>query len=211
MAQQNRNTLKQYFETGKKPTQQEYEDLIDSFLNRDEDDFVESLENATTSNAGIVRRSTSAEAESGVDINAYVTPLGTKKAIENFAPSLAPVQSVNGYTGIVNIDILNEDTGWIDATLLNNIVEFNTAEKPRYRKKNGVVYFKGRVKGGPATNSSTVLFNLPAQFRPLTVTVILIGTAAGGARVEIQTNGNVNCVSYHNQWTSISGVCYLID
>ncbi|MGH1384931.1 hypothetical protein [Kordia sp.] len=130
----NRNDLKQYFETGKKPTQQEYEDLIDSTVNKSDDKAnleeaaneaiddkyitpktakraVEThLPNATTSQAGIVRRSTATEVDSGANVNAYVTPLNTRNIIEDLAPGLAPVQSVNGLDGHVVLNLGNSST-----------------------------------------------------------------------------------------------------
>lgn len=45
MAKKNRNTLKTYFQTGKKPTEAQFADLIDSFVNRLEDDFESIMEN----------------------------------------------------------------------------------------------------------------------------------------------------------------------
>lgn len=54
-----------------------------------------------------------------------------------------------------------QDTGWVDATLLNGWV--NIAGDPvRYRRRGGVVYMSGRASGGTAT---TVL-TLGVGFRP---------------------------------------------
>jgi len=51
MAEKNRDDLKEYFEIGKKPTEQEYADLIDSFINRLDDNFAMSFD--TSGNAFI--------------------------------------------------------------------------------------------------------------------------------------------------------------
>jgi hypothetical protein len=40
MAEKNRVTLKSYFETGDRPTQENFADLVDSFVNRTDDPFV---------------------------------------------------------------------------------------------------------------------------------------------------------------------------
>ncbi len=64
-------TLKSYFENGKKPTEQEFEELIDAFVHRDDD--LQSLSGAI---AEIV------EAQQGVVNDKYMTPFLTKIAIE---------------------------------------------------------------------------------------------------------------------------------
>ena len=117
MAQQNRQTLKSYFETGDKPTEDEFADLIDSFVNRLEDDYVENLPNASTSQRGIVQQASSSEVNSATNNNKYVTPLGVKNSIENFAP----VTSVNGKTGEV---ILNIDESTSKGTVNQGIAKF---------------------------------------------------------------------------------------
>ena len=117
MAQQNRQTLKSYFETGDKPTEDEFADLIDSFVNRLEDDYVENLPNASTSQRGIVQQASSSEVNSATNNNKYVTPLGVKNSIENFAP----VTSVNGKTGEV---VLNIDESTSRGTVNQGIAKF---------------------------------------------------------------------------------------
>ncbi|WP_158837814.1 hypothetical protein [Polaribacter sp. L3A8] len=105
MAEQNRSVLKEYFRTGKKPTEQNYTDIIDSFVNRSDDDFVEAihpLTDATTTQKGIVEQATLAEVEAGTDSTRFVTPKGAKRAVETFT-----TESIKKITKLFNINDLN--------------------------------------------------------------------------------------------------------
>lgn len=214
MAEKNRNDLKSYFNAGDRPTENEFADLIDSFVNRLDDDFVESLPSANTSTPGIVRRSTAVEVTNGANVNAYVTPSNTVSAIEDRSPGLAPVQSVNNMTGDVVLD-LGEDTGWIEPDLLNNIINYGTEyQVARFRKKNGVVYVEGLVKGGTNANQRHI-FILPVGYRP---TKRLVFTVYGGAgasvsakRLDVQTNGVLTFYDYDSNFASLSGISFLVD
>lgn len=53
MAQRNKNTLKGYFNTGDKPTEQQFEDLIDSFHNKVDEPIVQSV-NGQTGNVTVL-------------------------------------------------------------------------------------------------------------------------------------------------------------
>ncbi|MDH7911367.1 hypothetical protein [Winogradskyella sp. SYSU M77433] len=99
MAEKNRTDLKAYFEEGDRPTESQFEDLIDSFVNRLDDDFVATLPDGNESQKGIVQQASESEVGLGVNNSKYVTPLGAKTAAQTFAP----VQSVNGQTGTITI------------------------------------------------------------------------------------------------------------
>jgi flagellar biosynthesis/type III secretory pathway protein FliH len=101
MAEKNRATLKTYFETGDRPTQQDFIDLIDSAVNRTDDPFVQALPDASTTAKGIVQQATTADVQAGTNTQLYVTPAGAKTAVQTFAP----VASVNGQTGAVTLVI----------------------------------------------------------------------------------------------------------
>ncbi|WP_075343790.1 hypothetical protein [Tenacibaculum agarivorans] len=215
MAEQNRNTLKEYFKAGEKPTAQEYGDLIDSFVSRTDDDFVETLPplpDATTTKKGIVEQATLTEVQTGTDDTRFVTPKGAKRAVETFAP-VAPVQSVNGQTGDVIIEIENEDTGWQTPLLQNGIENYSSSyQAPRFRKKNGVVYIEGTVRGGIPGPSTTTIFTLPSGFRP-SKRLILKGIKSGDVvvRIDISTSGVMYCYDYDTTMVSISGISFLVD
>lgn len=76
MATKNRGELKFYFETGKRPIQEEFEDLIDSQLNIDED------------------KASEIDAQNDQIDDKYLTPKAVKKSVEAFSP----VKKVNNIT-----------------------------------------------------------------------------------------------------------------
>lgn len=232
MAQENRNTLKQYFETGKKPTEQEYANLVDSTVNNDEDkasvaeaqagnDDVkyitsktakrsvetfasDAVPSATISTKGKVELATLIEVQTGTDSERAVTPEGAKRAAEIHSPVL----SVNNQTGHV---VLGEDSGWQTPSLLNGITDHSTGyQGARYRKKDGVVFVEGLVKGGTATGTVTI-FNLPTGFRPSKRLIMNTYRANGVFRTDIAPDGSVICFSYNSTLTSISGISFLVD
>lgn len=84
MATKNRGILKSYFETGKRPIQEEFENLIDSQLNIEED------------------KASEADAQNDQIDNKYLTPKMVKKSVETFAP----VKNVNNITPDSNGNIV---------------------------------------------------------------------------------------------------------
>lgn len=232
MAEKHRSEVKPNFKTGKRPTEEHFFDLIDSAVNKLDDraNLTEAadetnnekfitpktakravethLPNATTTEAGIVRRSTSTEVDNGANVNAYVTPLNTKNAIEDLAPGLAPVQSINNQVGDVVLE-LGEDSGWQSLLLQNNVINYGgTYQVARYRKKNGVVYIEGLLKGG--IGNDVTIGTLPIGFRPNKRIVLFTQRLAGVARVDIKSNGEIICYSYNSTMTSISGISFII-
>jgi len=195
MAQKNRTTLKSYFETGDKPTQSQFEDLIDSSVNNTDD-------NATTTKKGIVEQATIAEVTTGTDDTRFVTPKGAKHAAETHAPVL----SVNGQTGNVAI---GDDSGWLQAALINGFTNYGSNfQIARFRKKNGVVHVEGLIKGG---GPSVPIFVLPPGFWPENK---LIFSSIGNnslARINIDANGEVVAIVHHSQWISLSGISFIAD
>jgi len=205
--EQTRGILKGYFETGDKPTEQEYIDLIDSCLNKTDDSFITTIPDSSTTQKGIAEQATLAEVETGTDGSRFVTPEGAKRAAETHSL----VKSVNGQTGDVIVSS-NDDSGWIDAPLQGTITNVGGAfQTARYRKLNGVVYIEGRVQGG-VDDSTNTIFQLPLGFRPtkrLTITVIKSGRIA--TKLDINANGNLRCAKFSSTWTSICGISFLVD
>lgn len=139
MAQKNRTDLKAFFETGDKPTQSQFADLIDSFYNIDED-----------------------------------------------------------------------DSGWQTATLQNGFINYGTSSysNARYRKKNGILYIDGLIKNG---SPNTVIFNLPAGFRPSARLVFPVLSNFSARRVDVHPNGNVEAITHHTAWMSLAGISFVLD
>ena len=202
MAQKNRTTLKSYFETGDKPTESQFEDLIDSFVSHQDDSFVSSLPNATTSQKGIAEQATLAEVNAGTDDSRFVTAKGAKQA----AIIHAPVLSVNGQTGNITV---GHDSGWQSASLINGFVHYGGAYEPaRYRRKNGVVYLQGLIKGGTA---GSPIFHLPSDFRPSKRLIFAIIGNGNIARIDIDVNGVVIASVHYPQFMSLSGISFVVD
>ncbi|MEM6685624.1 MAG: hypothetical protein AAF617_07475 [Bacteroidota bacterium] len=143
MAEKNRTELKSYFETGDRPTQDEFIDFIDSAVNKGQDkaSLTEALTNndtkyvtpkganhivnsvvlnATTTTRGKVELATLTEVTSGTDTSRAVTPQGAKRAAEVHAP----VTSVNGQTGAITLSV---DDGNDIGSVRNGIVKFFTS------------------------------------------------------------------------------------
>lgn len=86
-----------------------------------------------------------------------------------------------------------DDTGWASPTLLNSWSNLGSGYvAARYKRRAGVVHVQGTITGGTATDG-TVLFNLPAGFRPSAAMQLAVaaGSVSGVGRVEVQANGNV--------------------
>lgn len=230
MAEKNRTELKSYFETGDRPTEDAFIDLIDSGVSRSEDkaSLTEALStndtkyitpktanhivdnavpNATIATKGKVELATLTEVTTGTDSSRAVTPEGAKRAAEVHAP----VTSVNGQTGAI---VIGNDSGWTVPLLQNGFLNFNATwyEAARYRKKNGVVYLEGLVKAG-ATN--TILFQLPSGFRPskriMLSTISYDATVYSTARIDITSGGDIYIVTDPGEFTSLFGLSFLVD
>ncbi len=94
-----------------------------------------------------------------------------------------------------------EDSGWknvIGTSVAGSAISTPTAGAAvRYRKKNGIVFISGNVKINKA-DGNTVLFTLPAGFRPGSM-LYTVNTGTGNlmSRYFIATNGNVACEWVH--------------
>lgn len=151
---------------------------------------------ASATNKGKVELATIAEAKAGTDKVRAVTPEGVKKAIE----ALAPAQSAS------------EDSGWKAAKLPSGITPYHSTlyHSARYRKKNGVVYIEGMIKGGKEENTFT-LFELLPGYRPNRRMIFNTSRSNGIQRTDITKAGEVICYAYNPGWTIISGISFLVD
>lgn len=199
-----RPALKAYFQTGDKPTQSEFEDLIDSVPNLNEDGTP--LTNATlpvasTSQNGIATQATNAEINTGTQNSKYVTPAGAKLAAEKHAPVL----SVNGNTGIVQV---GEDSGWKNAQLRTGFTVYGASwQVPRYRRMNDVIYLDGLVKH---SLSAGLIFVLDPGFRPSRQILFSAISNNALARINIFPNGEVHGVNLNPTWVSLNGVVFAL-
>lgn len=207
MAEKTRTELKEYFNAGDRPTETQFADLIDSFLNRVEDPFIDTIPEASTSQKGIVQQASETEVNEGTNDDKYVTPKGVKDSVT----TLAPVTSVNGQTGEVNITIPTvDDSGWQTPTLLYGFTNYGSGyQGVHYRKINKVVHIEGLVKGGHAGRE---IFILPAGFRPSTKLVFaMVYDRAKISYVEVDSNGLIVPDAIGGTWTNITGISFPVD
>lgn len=98
------------------------------------------------------------------------------------------------------------------ATLQNGWTADTGAFTPAsyWKDANSVVHITGLIRGGTAT-SGTVLFNLPAGYRPFGTEVFsVLNGGNNGRRLDILANGNVtiNASDYANSWIALSGISF---
>lgn len=87
-------------------------------------------------------------------------------------------------------DILYQNTPWINLPL-SGVTEYGTTTTPQYKRKGGVVYLKGAVKGITAVNK--IIGTLPANYRPRGTTHNFAAPTSGKgmARWAINTDGTI--------------------
>jgi len=101
---------------------------------------------------------------------------------------------------------------WTKPTLSAGWSTFSSANAAEgYTKSSdGVVTLRGLIKGGTITNG-TVLFTLPAGYRP-TGTIAFISVCNGTpCRVDVSSNGNVLARGFDANWSSLAGVSFVAE
>lgn len=88
--------LKQYFQAGKRPTESQFWDLLDSYAHLDGNELARIIENVNTENGYLVFRS--------AGNSAIITKISLQDIKSNMGIPNTIVQSINGQSGIVNID-----------------------------------------------------------------------------------------------------------
>lgn len=134
---------------------------------------------------------------------------------EYFQTSKKPTEEQFGNLIDSTINTINNDSGWSSPTLLNGISNFSEAHQgARFRKKDGVVYIQGLIKGGTSqTSGSTyVLFQLPVGHRPekKLIFATMLSTGAN-SRIDIDVDGKVYGMIYNNVWTVLNGIQFPVD
>lgn len=216
--EKDRVELKQVFATDYKPTEQDFADLIDSCLNVSDTGGTGVIKGeATTTSKGLAERATLTEIDSGTDSERFVTPAGAKRAVEKHAL----VKSINGQTGAVTIATSSgEDTGWVSANLTTGLTDYGyeSAAKDwqgvRFRKKDGVVYIQGTLKGGVNAAVNLQLFTLDTGFRPLKnlMFAALKGSTGGTiVRIDVFPTGKVAIKKHSSARVCLDGICFPLD
>lgn len=116
----------------------------------------------------------------------------------------------NGYLSLQSIFYTSSYTDWHGMTLQNGWVYYGSSlTTPAYTKAtDGLVSLKGLIKTGTV---GTTITTLPAGYRP--AQRILYHSVSSGVyyRLDINSNGDVICVSGNNGWMSLDGVVFYAD
>lgn len=133
------------------------------------------------------------------------------------APSAPPSSFVLAHvavganvTSIVTANITDNRVGaglppWIAPTYLNG---YTTGTVPvAYRLIGNRVTLRGNAVG---VTAFTVMFTLPAGYRPQTAMTVSVATSSGALPVTIDTAGNVSCINAFAT-AYLDGVTFLID
>lgn len=136
---------------------------------------------------------------SGVDPFAYVI---VEKGTSYSYATIISTNSIEKFK-ITNSSYENlDDTGWIDATLTSDFIPYSNSNenKPRYRKKNGIVYIRGCVSPKAELEASAtgkIIFTLPTGYR---TSFGLIKVCQGSGKnvwcLAVNTNGTVTIARY---------------
>jgi hypothetical protein len=102
-----------------------------------------------------------------------------------------------------------EEEGWTDATLQNSWAHYGSpfANAGFYKDKQGVVHLRGVIRNG-VTTTNTVLFTLPAGYRPPTRKLIATQSNGSEARFDIATNGDVLIQIGSSTWFSFENCSF---
>lgn len=122
------------------------------------------------------------------------------------------VSEKNAFEVAIPLDIqagFVED-GRINATLKNSWVNYSSGYRPAsyYRDPAGVVHLAGLIKGG-TTSAETVLFTLPAGYRPSVAEKFFCVSMNAICVIDVYNNGDVAIKAGANAgWVSLSGVSF---
>jgi hypothetical protein len=107
-----------------------------------------------------------------------------------------------------------DDTGWIAPALQSGWGQYAGWEPAGYRRINGIVYLRGLISGGTTTDG-TLIFTLPAGFRPQAATTgkhISVASSNALGVIKVRENGRVECGTPVNaSWLSFAGVSFPAD
>lgn len=119
--------------------------------------------------------------------DAYLAEYGSSAASPLWVDVNGVLQRHNGTAWVSLVG----DTGWVTPTLLNGWVAYGGSYRTvQYRRLNNVVYVRGMMKGGTVT-PGTVIFNLPAGFRPSAYDVHEAWGNGGAIPFEVAPTGAV--------------------
>lgn len=112
----------------------------------------------------------------------------TSATLTAYITKIVPA-SFNVGLGVEEVDLTGFD--WKAPTLGASWVDYGAPwEVAGYCRRGGLVHLRGLIKNGTAT-SGTLLFTLPAGYRPVSDKHFRVHTSGGGASMTVQSNGDV--------------------
>lgn len=106
------------------------------------------------------------------------------------------VRTANAASGWSGWLVVAEDTGWVSMSMTGG-ASFTVQRPLYYRRRNGVVYFKGALT--VPTGGYTAFANVPVGFRPDTDRLMAVSSNTGTVM-----SGVVNATGNLNSWTNAS-------
>lgn len=109
----------------------------------------------------------------------------------NLAPASISDQFVLDRARLTAVEVLTASDAWAAPTLQNSWVNFGAPyANAGYKRHHGIVLLRGVIKSGTLT-SGTLLFTLPAGFRPASTLRTLVLSSTTPTVVDISNNGEV--------------------
>jgi len=107
--------------------------------------------------------------------------------------------------------ILAPNSTWVAPTLLNSWTNFGTGfAAAGYRKLiSGEVILKGVIAPG-TTTAGTVLFTLPAGYRPAD-TLVFVAASSTKVRIDVASNGDVKIMEVPSSFLSLDGIRFYAE
>ncbi len=120
----------------------------------------------------------------------------------------------NGYHSINTMYYPASASGWQTPALQNGWVTYDSgaffATHQYIKGSDNIVRFKGIIKSGNAANG-TVLFTLPAGYRPKERILATSVCADQHCRIDILPNGNVELYLASSVWTALDSITFLAE
>lgn len=134
--------------------------------------------------------------------------IGIYASSTNLAGKFNGDVEINGDFVVSGGETTLEQEGWIAPSLLNSWVDYGAGFNPSgyFKDSNGIVHLRGMVKSG---STGTVIFNLPAEYRPPYHEVhstTTFGSSSG--RCDILPNGDVKMVAGSSSYFSLDGITF---
>ena len=102
-----------------------------------------------------------------------------------------------------------QQEGWNNVSFQNGWVNYGVVYNNAgyFKDSNGVVHLRGLIRNGTI---GSVIFNLPAGYRPVSRELFSTISINGYARVDVNTNGDVIHSSFNgaNGWVSLDGLTF---